>query len=176
MQTKIRAIALILVFSILVAISSAENKLPVKVEGFDPDVPNLIQLREKIYTGGQPTVDGMRRLADLGIEVVINLRPHDESGARDESVEAESYGMKYVNIPITAETFTEEKVVQFRELMKDEKNYPMFIHCKSGNRAGAAWLAYRVQYENADLDASLREARAVGMQPVLEPVVLKLLE
>lgn len=164
------------VFLFSSSFSSGENKRPSSIPGFEPDVPNLMQARDKVYTGGQPTPEGMQRLSALGIKLIVNLRPHDEKGARDESSEAAAYGMKYINIPLTGASFTREKIHQFSELLKDQQNYPVYIHCKSGNRVGGAWLVHRVQQEGAEVSEAIEEGKAIGLQPELEPIVLQLLD
>jgi hypothetical protein len=85
------------VFLFSSSFSSGENRRPSSIPSFEPDVPNLMQARDKVYTGGQPTTEGMQRLSALGIKLIVNLRPHDEKGARDESSEAAAYGMKYTD-------------------------------------------------------------------------------
>jgi hypothetical protein len=109
-------LTLALVFITAVAVLVAEcpslgqYKEPLRVQGFEPDVPHLMEAREGILTGGQPTQEGLRRLAGRGIRTIVNLRPHTESGARDESVEAANLGMTYIPIPVTSSTFTLSKM------------------------------------------------------------------
>lgn len=155
--------------------SLGQSSAPVAVEGFGSDVPNMMEAREQIYTGGQPTMEGLRRLASFGIRTVVNLRPHDESGARDETPEATALGMKYINVPLTRGSFTMQKIEDIRCLMKDKQNYPLFIHCGSGNRAGGTWFVYRALYEHASIQQGLLEGRALGMEPALEPVLIEFL-
>lgn len=71
--------------------SLAQKSGAVPLQGFGSDIPNMMEARKEIYTGGQPTMEGMRRLASFGIRTVINLRPHEESGARDESRKPEAW-------------------------------------------------------------------------------------
>ncbi len=170
-----------LVFITLLAIllsdcpSLGQNVVPVRVEEFGSDVPNIMEARKDIYTGGQPTTAGMRRLASFGIRTVINLRPHEEDGARDESQEAAVFGMKYINIPLTPATFTTQKMEDFRGLVMDKQNYPVFIHCRSGNRAGGTWFVYRVLFEDASIQQGLQEGKTLGMEPALEPILIEFL-
>lgn len=149
---------------------------PTKVEGFENDVPNLMLPRSGIYTSGQPTEDGFKRLASLNIKTVVNLRPHEEEGARNESRQAASLGMKYVNIPLTPSTFTVQKIEELHCALKDPKSYPILIHCKGGNRASGAWFSYRVLFENAPIPTALMEAKALGLEPSLEKILLEFVE
>jgi uncharacterized protein (TIGR01244 family) len=138
--------------------------------------PNLKEPRANILTAGQPTEAELKTLVDLGTKVVINLRPHDEPEARDETGELEKLGIPYFNIPITPDTITPEKLRQFACILKENRDVPVLIHCASGNRVGGLWLLYRVFSENSDAESALAEARTIGMKPSLEPVVLKLMD
>ena len=172
------ALAFITLLALLLAQcpTLAQSRQPVPLEGFGAEVPNLMEAREGIYTGGQPTEEGLRRLASFGIKTVINLRPPEESGARDESPEVKALGMNYVNIPVTSGSFTLMKMEDFRCLMKEKKNFPMFVHCGSGNRAGGTWFVYRVLFEGASIQQGLLEGRAIGMEPGLEPALIQFLQ
>ena len=168
---------MITLFAILISgcPSLAQDNGPVAVEGFGADVPNLMSPRQEIYIGGQPTREGLLRLATLKIKTVLNLRPHEENGARDESLETGRLGIKYVNIPLTINTFTLQKMEDFRCLIKDNQNYPIFIHCKSGNRAIGAWFVYRVLFEDASIPQALLEGKALGLEPAMEPILMEFL-
>ena len=102
-------------------------------------------------------------------------RPHTENGARDESPEAAALGMRYVNIPVKPDTFTLQKIEDFRCLLEDKQNYPAFIHCRSGNRAAGTWFVYRVLFEDATIPQGLLEGKMLGMEPSLEPILLEFL-
>jgi|GEM_PF-1235255 len=156
--------------------SLGQDNIPAKVDGFQADVPNLMIARPGIYTSGQPSEEGIRRLSSLRIKTLVNLRPHEENGARDESGEAAILGMKYANVPLTPSTFTVQKIEELRCLLHDPKNYPVLIHCRSGNRASGAWFVYRVLFENASIPSALMEAKTLGLEPALEPTLLEFVE
>ena len=156
--------------------SLSQFQAPIRVEGFEPDVPNLMEARDGIYTGGQPTPSGMRRLAERGVRTVVNLRPHTENGARDESIEAANLGMTYFSIPVTASNFSIQTIQDLHCVLNDRKNYPIYIHCRTGNRVGGAWFVHRVLFEKASIPEALTEGKLLGMEPVLEPTLLQLVE
>ena len=58
------------------------------------ELPNFHQVSEKLYRGGQPLGGGMKRLSELGIKSVINLRGEDDL-SRQEQKDAEAAGLKY---------------------------------------------------------------------------------
>jgi uncharacterized protein (TIGR01244 family) len=172
------ALLFITLFSLLLSEcpSLGQDTSVTKVEGYEPGVPNLMQARSGIYTSGQPTVEGLTQLRALNIKTIVNVRPHEETGARDESTETASMGMKYVNIPLTPSSFTLQRIEELHCVLKDPKNYPVLIHCRSGNRASGAWFAYRVLFEKAPVQNALMEAKALGLEPPLEKILVEFIQ
>ena len=171
------ALAFITIVAILLSECSSlgQNKVPERVDGFQSDIPNLMNVRETIYSGGQPTAEGLRRLSELGVKTIVNFRLHDESGARDESREAAELGIKYFHIPLTPNTFTHQKIEYFQKLLADKANYPIFLHCGTGNRSAGMWFVYRVLFEHASTAEALAEAKSLGLQQELERKLQELL-
>lgn len=137
------------------------------------EIPNLNQPRPNVFTSGQPTKEGMSQMASRGVKTVVNLRPHSEPGARDETEELSVLQIKYYNLPITPDSFTLETVAEFARILRDSGNQTVLIHCTSANRVGGLWLAHRILYENADTAKALKEAREIGMKPSMEDIVLR---
>lgn len=159
----------------LISSAQGQNMGPRVLGGDERGIPNYVEIREGIFSGGQPTADGLNELARDKVRTVINLRPYDEKGAWDESEKASGLGMNYFSLPLTPATFTMEKVHEFSCIVKDRSNYPLFVHCKSGNRAAGLWFLYRVLYEDVTEAQAIQEARAIGLEPSLELVVLEFL-
>ena len=65
-------------------------------------IPNLHQVNEHIYRGGQPAPDAWQRLAKMGIKTVIDLRREDEHSTAAEAQAVAAAGMNYVNVPMLA--------------------------------------------------------------------------
>lgn len=144
-------------------------------EDASEEIPNLHQPRPNVFTSGQPSKEGMSQMASRGVKTVVNLRPHGEPGARDETEELSVLQVKYYNLPITPDSLTLETVAEFARILRDSGNQTVLIHCTSANRVGGLWLAHRILYENADTAMALKEARAIGMKPSMEDIVLRLL-
>src|SRR5215467_1449060 len=71
--------------------------------GSAPGIKNFDKVDEQVYRGGQPTDEGFRYLAKLGVKSIIDLREADSrSSAERQSVTAA--GMKYINVPMTGLT------------------------------------------------------------------------
>jgi uncharacterized protein (TIGR01244 family) len=138
--------------------------------------PKLHRVSEEISTAGQPSDEELEQIRDAGFKTVLNLRPPEE-GSLAEKPKVEALGMTYVNIPITPETITEEKVQRFSEIVADPANKPLLIHCASGNRVGGLWFIHRALGQGVPAEQGLEEARAIGLKsPVLERIVLEYVE
>jgi len=110
------------------------------------DVKNFGKVNDHIYRGGQPDDDEYRELAAIGIKTVIDLREDPERYARRS---AEGAGLQYINIRLNAKrppTTTESN--QFLQLVNDESNWPVFVHCAGGrHRTGVLLAIYRMEMD-----------------------------
>ncbi|OGL58685.1 MAG: hypothetical protein A3J27_04420 [Candidatus Tectomicrobia bacterium RIFCSPLOWO2_12_FULL_69_37] len=90
-------------------------------------------LSENLSFGGQPNADELRELARKGVRTIVNVRAPDEEEANlppaQEQALAESLGMTYVNVPLTAKTIAEDTAAQVKRAIADAKNTgPVFVH------------------------------------------------
>src|SRR5689334_4104538 len=80
--------------------------------GSQPDgVTNFQKVDDHVYRGAQPTEQGFKSLAKLGIKTIVDLR---ESGDRSlvEEKMVRAAGMEYVAVPMNGmETPSNDKVV-----------------------------------------------------------------
>lgn len=135
--------------------------------------PNFHRVSEEIATSGQPSDEDLKRLREAGFKAVLNLRPPEE-GSLAEKPKVEALGMTYVNIPITPETITDEKVQRFSEVVADPSNKPLLIHCASANRVGGLWFIHRALGQGVAAEQGLKEAKEIGLKsPVLEGIVIR---
>lgn len=118
-----------------------------------------------LVTGGQPSADGLEALAEAGFHDVFDLRGAGEPRGFDEAAAARSMQLNYLQIPVTPADFTDSTFTAFRHhLLAHGPQKPMFIHCASGNRVGAALLPWLVLDKGHSVDTALEIARAVGLQ------------
>ncbi|MEP7340424.1 MAG: sulfur transferase domain-containing protein [Acidobacteriota bacterium] len=128
-------------------------------------IPNFLKLNDKIWTGGQPTMEQLAKLKAEGIKVVINLRPHSESNGAREEAKAKELGLGYFNIPIVSREPQPEDADDFLKITDEQlKNGPVFIHCASGTRVGGFWLIRRVLRDGWEYDKALEEANKIGLR------------
>ncbi len=125
-----------------------------------PGVENFDQVDAHVYRGAQPTEEGFRYLAKIGVKTIIDLREADgRSTAEARSVAAN--GMRYVNVPMTGLTPpTEAEITKILGILEDGANGPVFVHCKRGaDRTGAVIAAYHIFHDKWDNTRALKDAK-----------------
>src|ERR1700747_3910539 len=66
-----------------------------------PGLPNGGRVNDVLYRGAQPHTTGLQELKKLGITTIVDLRG-ENPGLRDfEREQAESLGIRFVNIPVS---------------------------------------------------------------------------
>jgi uncharacterized protein (TIGR01244 family) len=130
-------------------------------------IPNYYRLRDDIVTAGQPTDDALADVQKAGFKTVLNLRTERE-GSLEERPKVEALGMKYYNIPIGRDGFSPAILEQFKEILDNDDNRPLFIHCASSNRVGGLWFVHQVLENGEDEPAALAEAKRAGMKSIEE--------
>jgi len=140
-----------------------------KLEPYSCGTIQRLHTFQGIFLASQPAADDLRQAQKGGVKTVINLRPESEIKEFDEPKLVGELGLHYVNIPFAAPAeLTDAVFAKAREtLFQAEK--PILLHCHSGNRVGAIWLAHRVLDDGLAYDAALAEAKEVGLKaPALE--------
>lgn len=129
-----------------------------------PGIRNFDQVDTNVYRGGQPTAEGFRYLAGLGVKTVIDLR---ESGARSdaERTMVKNAGMNYLNVPMSGLTPpTPAEITRILDLLEHPSTGPAFVHCLHGaDRTGAVIAAYHIDHDHWDNARALRDAKAHSM-------------
>ena len=112
-----------------------------QVENLLPDF-NAARYND-IYFSGQPPLDQLDGLKELGFANIINLRQPMESGyeANVEEANAINAGLNYTHIPLKGnQPLTDEKIAEITAaVVKNRQLGKTLVHCSSGNRA-ALWL------------------------------------
>jgi tyrosine-protein phosphatase SIW14 len=127
-------------------------------------VHNFQRVDQHVYRGAQPTEEGFRNLARLGVQTVVDLRePGSRSAAEKRTVEAA--GMKYVSVPMNGmETPSNRDVAKVLALLEDASTGPVFVHCMRGaDRTGGVIACYRIEHDHWKNEKALAEARSMGM-------------
>jgi tyrosine-protein phosphatase SIW14 len=136
---------------------------PLSVRALDAHgVPNFHLVNDNLYRGGQPTPEGIKNLARIGIRTVVNLRAGNEL---EEEKLVEAAGMRYVQVPMNAFAApTDEQIAKLLSVLDDVSAAPVFVHCQRGSdRTGTVIACYRIRHDHWDNRKALREARTSGM-------------
>ncbi len=102
-----------------------------------------------IYRGGQPDSRDFEMLRELGVRTVLKLNNH---GLQQEREEAERAGIRLIHVPFNAKTIGQPAtcgdVARALEVLSDESNWPIYVHCSRGrDRAGYIVGLYRQQIQ-----------------------------
>ncbi len=146
------------------------DALPVAVDGWD-GVQNGVYQDGRVYIAGQPDEAAFKRFQDLGVNVVINLRPPREMDNRervpfDEAAVLEELDLQYVQIPLGGEAYpyNRQAVDQFAEVLA-KHNGPILLHCTVAWRASYMWAAYLILHHDFTLEDALARGEAIAISP-----------
>jgi len=150
-----------------VAITALVTLTTVAVAQSEPrydDLPNFHRVNERLYRGAQPREGGFRRLAQLGIRTVVNLRQADDHARADEAL-ALAAGLGYFNVPMQRHARpTDEQVERVLAVVNAPENQPVFVYCRRGaDRTGLVIAVYRISRDGWTSGMAKAEANRNGM-------------
>ncbi|GAO54923.1 TIGR01244 family sulfur transferase [Novosphingobium sp. MD-1] len=101
------------------------------------------KIDDRTYASPQITVADVAEAKALGIAVIINNRPEDESddqtpGAAIEAAAREA-GIAYHAIPVTHAGFAAWQVEAMRKALDQAGDQPVLAYCRSGTRSTLLW-------------------------------------
>ena len=128
------------------------------------EIENYFRVSETVSTGGQPTPEQVLALGRARFRAILNLREDGEFDAKAEAEAASDARLTYIRIPVKGSDPHDAEVGEFLHVTDDPANFPLFIHCASGNRVGAFWLIRRVLRDGRTFDQALAEARRIGLK------------
>lgn len=78
----------------------------------------------------QPTPDGLRTLAKMGVDIIVDGR---FTGAERERQEANRLGMRFASLPWHRLFPRDEVFAKFVKLLQDNRGKKLFVHCRFGD-------------------------------------------
>ena len=157
MHLKSRPIAILIVAIFCSTIGAAQ------VEPRYEELPNFHAVNTLIYRGGQPKPGGIKKLVELGIKTVINLRDDDDR-AQSEEQEVKEAGLVYYNRPLPRWDSPGEQQIQELLSLLTAADKPVFVHCKRGaDRTGVLIAIYRIEHDAWTSERAKAEADRYGM-------------
>lgn len=121
------------------------------------------QLEQGIYASPQIGTEDVAQAAALGIALIVNNRPEDESSDQMPGAAiaqaAHAAGIGYVAIPITHAGFSAPQVAAMRAAL-DSAQGPVLAYCRSGTRSTLLWALAEAQAgrDPAGLSAAAAQA------------------
>lgn len=128
-------------------------------------VGNFQKVDDHVYRGAQPTEEGFRNLAKLGIRTIIDLQEAGDARSVGEAKMVRAAGMQYISVPMKGmETPSTESVIKVLSLLEDAATGPVFVHCHRGaDRTGGVVACYRIEHDHWSNSRALAEAKSMGM-------------
>ncbi len=129
------------------------------------ELPRFQQVTDRLYRGGQPREGGLRRLRELGIDTILNLRGTSKT-TKAEEAEARSLGFNYFNVALPNwGRPQDEQVRRALLIIAAPQNGRVFVHCKDGvDRTGTIVALHRVTHQGWKTSDALAEANVLGMR------------
>lgn len=133
------------------------------------NLPNFHQVHPFLYRGGEPTSEGIKQLADMGIKTIIDLRNPGEKKLPEKDI-ATKLGISYISIPMGPQAPTESEVKTFLTAVENAKNNPktgsVFLHCAHGSdRTGCLVGIWRVTHDKFTYEDAYKEMRKYYFGP-----------
>lgn len=148
----------------LIALASASFNAQTGRDAID-GVRNFTVVDATVGCAGATEVVAIPVIAARGYKSIVNLRLATEAGASiDESREAAvKAGVRYVHLPFNSAAPDMAVADAFITAVTTKANQPVFVHCGSGNRVGALWLAKRMLVDKWDRAKATEEAKLIGL-------------
>ena len=144
---------------LVLALLLAGGELPATM---DPAaIPNYQLLRPGLAVAGKPSPAALARLKEQGFKTVIDLRTEPE-GLAEEKASVEAQGLRYVSVPITAQSFSLADVLKVKGVLDDPASGPVLLHCASSNRVGGV-IAVIEAKAGKSVEQALEEGRKAGL-------------
>ena len=128
-------------------------------ESMRKNLPNFGEATPTLYRGGQPSKEGFRTLAKMGVNIVVDLR-----GSRDsERRIVTNLGMQYVPMPWQCSFPKDKTFAQFLTLLQQNPDKKVFVHCRLGDdRTGMMIASYRMAQQSWSPERAEREMEKFG--------------
>lgn len=122
-------------------------------------LPDFAEVTPTLYRGAQASHEGFRRLAAMGVKIVIDLRGNRKS----EREFVKSLGMSYVSMGWECSFPKDKTFADFLTLIVDNPGTKIFVHCRVGDdRTGMMIAAYRMAEQGWSAEKAEKEMERFG--------------
>ncbi|SUD90930.1 beta-lactamase hydrolase domain-containing protein [Psychrobacter phenylpyruvicus] len=124
---------------------------------------------------GKLSPEKITKIAEAGIEHIINLQPESELSF-DEKSAVEAAGIHYTHLPIAgADDLKQINLLEFDKALRAHHGKKTLLHCGSGNRVGAC-IALRAGWlRGRKMDTAMQRGKEHGLGSLEEEVRMRLL-
>jgi len=118
---------------------------PMLSRNLEIPINNFHQVSDGIYRGARPSLEGLKALSQLGFKTVLSFRWR-KAPLAVERMHVTELGMNFISIPLNYWSLpNKQQINEFLDVIDDERNFPIFIHCFHGaDRTGLLLGIYRV--------------------------------
>jgi protein tyrosine phosphatase (PTP) superfamily phosphohydrolase (DUF442 family) len=127
------------------------------------DIPQFAMVKANIASGLEPFSEGVAWLKAHGYRTVLHIRPPGE----DDSVAQrrfEQSGLRYLSLEVSPQTLSRALVDQFKGMVADANNLPLFVYDADASLAGALWYLHFRLVDNATDDKAREAAEHLGFK------------
>lgn len=130
-------------------------------------IKNFRKVNNWLYRGGQPEIDQLSELKNLGVKTILCLR-WNSSAIEDERKKAEELSFNFVYLPLTYWILPKpDEIRKFFCLLDDQTMHPIFVHCKHGSdRTGMLIAFYRMARDGWSPDEAYKEMKDAGFHKI----------
>lgn len=134
------------------------------------DLPNFHEVYPYLYRSGEPSIEGLKKLKEMGVTTIFDLRAPSEQHFFDEKPEARALGFKYNRIVMTSAAPTDKQVSTIMRAIEKAKEDPskgkVLVHCAHGSdRTGCIIGIWRVTHDGWTYDEAYKEMRKYWFSP-----------
>ena len=125
-------------------------------------LPNFGEVTPNLYRGGQPSPEGIEKLAKMGVDIVV-----DTGRSKRDKEQIKKLGMQYVPLPWYCPFPKEEVFARFLELIRNNPDKKIFVHCRLGDdRTGMMIASYRMAMQGWSAEEAMKEMQLFGYTTV----------
>jgi len=125
-------------------------------------ITNFHAVNDKLFTGGMPTGEQLKRLQNADIDVVINLAKNDSPNALvNEGEILQDLRLPYIQIPVEWENPKLSDLEKFFDTMEKYKSRKLFVHCVLNMRVSVFIYLYRVIKVQIPAEIAILDVRKI---------------
>jgi protein tyrosine phosphatase (PTP) superfamily phosphohydrolase (DUF442 family) len=125
-------------------------------------IDEFTRVKDGVFAGRRPTLDGLDWLQAKGYKTVVHVRRPQDADETDRR-QVEKRGMRFVSLPVTPETLTQEWADEFNKVIGDTAGQPVFVYGQDPATAAVAWYLHLRTAEFLTHDEARVRATRLGL-------------